>query len=280
MLPEGLRRRLEALNRGPLRLRPQPPADAPPPRQAVSLLEALGGREVVRAEGPFHLLERPLAEILPDAEHIQATYRHVMVEGAVDLDRAAAHPGLAVCIECRPEDLVFLDLETCGFSGTPLFLVGLMTYTDGTLTVRQLLARDYSEEAAVVAAAAEMLADRRVLVTFNGRSFDWPHLCERAVVHRVPLAAPAEHVDLLHIARRLWKRDLPNCRLQTLETFVCRRYRTADIPGEKVPDAYHEFVRSGDASRLRLIASHNVMDVVTMAELLVSMLIGRDAFDE
>ena len=280
MLPEGLRRRLEALNRGPLRLRPQGPPDAPAPRRAVSLLEALGGREVVRAEGTFHLLERPLAEILPDAEHIQATYRHVMVEGAADLDRAATHPGLAACIARRPEDLIFLDLETCGFSGTPLFLVGLMTYTDETLTVRQLLARDYSEEAAVVAAAAEMLADRRALVTFNGRSFDWPHLCERAVLHHVPLSAPAEHVDLLHIARRLWKRDLLNCRLQTLETFVCRRHRTADIPGEKVPDAYHEFVRSGDASRLRLIASHNVMDVVTMAELLVSMLIGRDAFDE
>ena len=78
-----------------------------------------------------------------------------------------------------PEQWLFLDTETTGLAGgtgTYAFLVGLAWWEGGGLEVEQLFMRDYSEERSLLAALAERLAERPVLVTFNGKSFDWPLL--------------------------------------------------------------------------------------------------------
>ena len=79
---------------------------------------------------------------------------------------------------------------------------------------------------------------------------------------------PPRHLDLLHPARRRWRGDLPDCRLQTLESRICRRRRVGDVPGEEVPGLYHDFVRNGDAARLVPVFHHNLLDVTTMSDIL------------
>ena len=78
-----------------------------------------------------------------------------------------------------PQQWLFLDTETTGLAGgtgTYAFLVGLAWWEGGGLEVEQLFMREYSEECSLLAALAERLAERPVLVTFNGKSFDWPLL--------------------------------------------------------------------------------------------------------
>ena len=54
--------------------------------------------------------------------------------------------------------------------------------------------REYSEECPLLYALGERLAERRVLVTFNGKSFDWPLLETRYRMNRkVPLPSPRAH---------------------------------------------------------------------------------------
>jgi hypothetical protein len=77
------------------------------------------------------------------------------------------------------------------------------------------------------------------------------------------------------LSRRRWARVFPNCKLGTLEQLVCCRRRVDDIPGAEIPDAYHEFVHTADASRMRAVIHHNALDLVTMAELALFMLTGR-----
>ena len=79
-----------------------------------------------------------------------------------------------------------------------------------------------------------------------------------------PDGSPAEliHCDLLHHARRRWRMRLPNCKLQTLERFVCRRLRRDDIAGSQIPQEYHQFVRTGDARQLCSILQHNALDLL------------------
>src|SRR5581483_5331001 len=78
-----------------------------------------------------------------------------------------------------PESWLFLDTETTGLaggSGTYAFLIGLAWWEDGGLEIEQLLMRDYDEERAVLSALRERIAEHPVVVTFNGKSFDWPLL--------------------------------------------------------------------------------------------------------
>jgi uncharacterized protein YprB with RNaseH-like and TPR domain len=166
---------------------------------------------------------------------------------------------------------VFLDLETTGFSSTPLFLAGTLSVQDGSPTVVQLLARDYSEESALIDMLDELLTGFAFCITFNGKAFDVPYIRERAKYHKIDLRASPHQFDLLHPARRMWKNSLPNCRLITLEWHILGRRRIGDVPGWEVPCIYHDFVHTKDARKLRDVLRHNLIDVVSMAELFVSL---------
>jgi uncharacterized protein YprB with RNaseH-like and TPR domain len=169
------------------------------------------------------------------------------------------------------DDLLFLDIETTGLGSTPLFLVGTLAFEQGELAIRQYLARDYAEEPAVLALFLDALRGRKLLVSFNGKSFDLPYIRVRLSYHRAAPPPEIPHFDVLHEARRIWRSSVPNCRLKTLEEAICGRRREADIDGADIPDAYHRFVRSGDAAEIGVIVRHNRLDLLTMAELLLRM---------
>jgi len=175
---------------------------------------------------------------------------------------------LTALIGAGLEHALFLDLETCGLASSTVFLAGTMHWNGTDFVLRQYFARHYGEEAALLAALGQAIRGFEFLVTFNGKSYDAPFLRGRALVNRVELRLPPRHLDLLHAARRRWRRELPDCRLQTLELHVCRRRRAGDVPGEEVPGLYHDFVRHGDAYRLVPVFHHNLLDVLTMAEIM------------
>jgi DEAD/DEAH box helicase domain-containing protein len=180
-------------------------------------------------------------------------------------------PEFALLAEAGPEGVLFFDLETTGFAGTPLFLAGFMDLRDGAFQVRQHFARHYGEEAQVVAELLGEFRRARCLVTFNGKTFDLPFLRDRVVAHRLPAPPAIPHVDLLHAARRAWKRALPDCRLATLEWHICGRRRHGDVAGSEIPGLYHQYVKDGDPRPLGPVIEHNRMDLVTMAEILVEL---------
>jgi uncharacterized protein YprB with RNaseH-like and TPR domain len=321
---DELRRRLEALNRGPLKASGEAAsaaaeqlrrelrkrrrrseaagADAPPggcareppqrraaepivyprdlPRSAlpavppvsagpfVSLEDALGDSGALAADGSgVYVVERRadgdegrrLAEALRSAvasrdSGLRAQLRHIGFEGPLDAG-----------------EVVLFDLETTGLSCCPLFLAGTMAWRGGVLVSRQYFARDYSQEAGVVRLFQEAAAGGKLLVSFNGKTFDAPFLRARAAANGVAFRLDHAHLDLLHAARRIWKGALPDCRLQTLERHICGRLRAGDIPGHLIPDAYHAFVHTGNATQMVSVLEHNYLDLVTMADLMVRL---------
>jgi len=170
-----------------------------------------------------------------------------------------------------PEQWLFLDTETTGLaggSGTYAFLVGLAWWEGGGLEVEQLFMRDYSEERSLLFALAERLAERRVLVTFNGKSFDWPLLETRYRMSRkIPLPGPRAHLDFLHPARNLWRLRLGSVRLSQLERHVLGWDRGADLMSGLIPQIYLDFIRGGPAERLIPVFQHNQMDLRGLAGL-------------
>jgi len=164
--------------------------------------------------------------------------------------------------------MLFLDIETCGLSAAPVFLVGLCVVGDRDFVFRQLFARDYTEERALLHELERLARDSDFLVTFNGKSFDVPFLRDRATHHRMEFSLELPHLDLLWMARRRWKHTLPDCRLKTLEWHVLRRRRGGDVSGAEIPGLYHDFVKRGEPHRLLPVFHHNLLDVVAMVELI------------
>jgi tetratricopeptide (TPR) repeat protein len=77
------------------------------------------------------------------------------------------------------------------------------------------------------------------------------------------------HLDLLHLARRLWKDLLPSRALGDLEVALLGVTRSQeDIPGWMIPQMYIDYLHTGDARPLAGVFYHNSMDVLSMASLL------------
>ena len=169
----------------------------------------------------------------------------------------------------KPEEWAFLDTETTGLaggSGTYAFLIGVGHITAAGFRVRQFFMRDYGEEKSQLAAVAQFLEPFKVLVTYNGKSFDQPLLETRyRMTRQKPPFARLQHLDLLHGARRLWKLRYDSCRLMELENQVLGIERQGDLPGEMIPYVYFEYIRTREAHRVVPIMHHNVMDIATLA---------------
>ncbi|HEY3320605.1 MAG TPA: ribonuclease H-like domain-containing protein [Planctomycetota bacterium] len=235
-----------------------PPLVGPP----VRLEDAVPGREVRTPDGLVSYLIEQCCE-----ERISAVRADHFTAQASALSEYMARRNFHAAIQ--PEDLLFVDLETAGLASAPLFLIGTLCWENAAWVLRQYLCRDYSEERCVLALFMELAAKRKVLVSFNGKSFDVPFVRMRAAANGVPCCLDHFHLDLLHAARRVWKGRLPDCRLQTLERHVCGRLRGEDIPSHQIPDVYHAFVRTGNARQLSAVIRHNRFDLITLADLLV-----------
>ena len=232
--------------------------------------------------GRFWLIRRTLAEFSPRLAGLPKRYAAIIGGARQRWDELSASAALCKAADGRPEDLLFMDIESCGLIPAPVFLIGMMQYVEGDprgegghFLFEQYLARDYSEESAILRAFAEKLPLAPILVTFNGKSFDMNLLRQRGAFHGVELPTRlAFHLDLLHESRKRWRTSLPNCRLQTLEQYLCGRRRVGDIPGAMIAEAYHSFVRSGDARPIGTILHHNLLDLLTMGELVCHLLTG------
>ena len=226
--------------------------------------------------GPPRTTERPdhakaLANALGGLVNRSAAGSIVITNHTVDLpvDRAAL-AALPYRVDAD-SPLVCLDLETTGLAtgaGTVAFLVGLGTWDGATMTVRQLLLPDHADENALLDVLVDELPPDCWLVTYNGRTFDWPLLVARFRLHRRPPPTFAGHLDLLPVARQLWKHRTGNARLATIEEAVCAVARDGDLPGALIPERYFGYLRSRRGELLRDVVEHNRQDIVSLGLLL------------
>jgi uncharacterized protein YprB with RNaseH-like and TPR domain len=170
------------------------------------------------------------------------------------------------------ENAVFLDLETTGLAGgtgTYAFLAGAGRVMGNAFVVRQLFLSTPRAEKPWLDHLFEWIEPASGFVTYNGKRFDLPILQTRAILNRKdPLAEEKGHLDLLYLARALWKGRLPDCRLGTIEAGILgvnREYE--DVPGWLVPQHYADFLRTGDARPLSGVFIHNKTDILSLASL-------------
>ncbi|HSC89987.1 MAG TPA: ribonuclease H-like domain-containing protein [Polyangiaceae bacterium] len=227
-------------------------------------------------ELPFERLETDSGPVHLRTMRCPITHR----VGRVEVEPArAASPELLALLALDPalrdvdvRRVLFLDTETTGLggAGTCAFLVGLAWFEDeGRLCLEQLMLGSPAEEIALLEFVRARVERAALIVSFNGKSFDWPLLEGRLVMNGLPPLPRRPHFDLLHVARRLHKARLGGVRLIRLESEVLGFDRGEDdIPGAEIAPLYGHFLRTGRAELLRAVMDHNAWDVISMAALL------------
>lgn len=179
-------------------------------------------------------------------------------------------------VDYPPESYLFLDTETTGLAGAAAFAfeVGVGFFnSEGQFEIRQFFLRDPSEEPAMLLLLKEIVGRYQALVTFNGRNFDVPLLADRYIMNRQRASLTAlPHLDLLPLARRLWKQRLTSCALGSLEREVLGVVRSEDdVSGALIPYLYQQYLRTRDARQMIRVLYHNRLDLFSMIGLGVQL---------
>ena len=153
------------------------------------------------------------------------------------------------------EHFAFIDTETTGLAGgtgTYTFLIGVGRFEKDEFRLVQFFLTNPGEETAQLAAFSEFIAPCEAVVSFNGKSFDIPLINTRFIINRWPSPLTGlAHLDLLHLARRLWKARLSGCTLGDLETHILGMKRSEhDVPGWMIADLYFDYLHTGDSRPL------------------------------
>ena len=170
-----------------------------------------------------------------------------------------------------PGKLLFFDMETTGLggSGTVAFLIGFGSVTPDGFQVRQYFLPDYPDEAAMLETLRAEIDEETIIVSYNGKTFDVPILRDRMIINRVERNLTfADHVDLLHTTRRLFRRRIGSCSLGNIEREVLGFHRVDDLPGELVPPVYFNWLATSDTDLLDKVVEHNLYDIVSLYFLL------------
>jgi len=230
----------------------------------------------------------PIDTVLPGEIHdtpvgqtfiVEQRYPEETLHGNQVLHLPSSMPGIALGIReqsinhTKSDEICFLDTETSGLSGgtgTYAFLVGAGRFHNNHFHLVQFFMRDPSEEPAQLFALEQFLGACNILVSFNGKSFDVPLLNARYSLQgwHSPLKNLIQ-IDLLHLARKLWRNHLTSRTLGNIENEILGLNRSSDeVPGWMIPQLYFDYLRSGDARPMKNVFYHNAMDVLSMATLL------------
>ena len=169
------------------------------------------------------------------------------------------------------ENFKFMDIETLGLSNVPIILIGIAELKGNRIISTQYFLREIYEEGAVIEAYLSHLDEDSVHVTFNGKSFDVPFIKNRCLYNRIDANMDFPHLDLMYFAKNLWKDQLPNCQLQTIERELFGIEREGDVPGQYIPDYYNAYLNEKNIGPIVPIIEHNRQDIVSLASFLEKM---------
>lgn len=224
------------------------------------------GAEVFELDGEYCLTRETHYDI--DTVHGKYTFKDAQKIIRQWSDFKGSHPLSAKGFQ--PSDLFFFDIETTGLSGTGsvIFLLGTARIWGDQVTVKQYFLPSPGNETALYAKFLQE-TDYSTLVTYNGKSFDWPQVKSRHtfVRDKVPSLPSFGHFDLYHASRRLFKHTMESVKLVNVEKEHLGLERVNDVPGHLAPIIYFDFVERGDPEGVLQVMKHNERDILSLITL-------------
>jgi len=235
---------------------------------------------------------REPADLTAEQRSVARQYVSVLRGARQRFDELDASAALCHAANASPEEMLLVSAETWRRDEPAVFLVGMAFCEGGELRVEQYFARDERQEPAVCRAFGDRCAAAAVVATFRGRRSQFKALRERCKHHGVDLAVeawgavprqrpgPPPHLDLRKECRARWPALLGDCGIETVERRLLRRTRKAPIARGAIEEAYRRFLAGGDGRDIPGILEHNLLDLLTMAELLCLLLTACEEVEQ
>jgi len=225
-------------------------------------LGALPGEDVDSPWGAVRMARRTYSV---DHRHGEMPVADFLDVRTADLAAVARDPALS---NIDMSKALFVDTETTGLAGgtgTVAFLIGLGLFVDGALRLEQLVLPSLGAEAPLLHHLKQRLQQASCIVTYNGKSFDWPLLRTRFLMNRITTPELPPHLDALHGARRGWGAALTPVKLVSVEQAELGFVRHDDIDGALIPERYFAYLRGGTGAGLQAVVEHNADDLAALA---------------
>ena len=172
---------------------------------------------------------------------------------------------------CPPENALFLDIETTGFTArsSHLYLIGSAYFDGSSWHVIQWMAENPSEQKNILEAFFTFAENRRFLIHFNGNQFDLPYLTQKCQQLELPYGFDGfQGADLY---RRIFPYkqflNLMNLKQKTIETFLSLQREDTFSGGELIA-FYQNYVNHPTKEVLDVLLLHNEEDVKGMLNIL------------
>jgi uncharacterized protein YprB with RNaseH-like and TPR domain len=259
---------------------PDEPPEEPPeePPRAAQGEQGEDQAEPAARTGPCLQYVRPARD--SGAEAAMAGQFVSVLRGARQhFDELGASPGLCHVANAEPDHVLLVRVEThvVAPDDERIFLLGMLRQDSGRMRFEQFLAREATEEAAVLDTYALRRDEAAVVVTYPGRTSQRKCLAGRCHACEVePGYRKLPHLDLRAEARRHWAGRLPNYRLGTMAAMLLGRPPEQGLSVNRIRQAYRAFLATGEAGCLTGLLAQNRAELCAMAQVLCLLLTGCD----
>lgn len=179
-------------------------------------------------------------------------------------------------------EICFIDIETTGFSRkyNYIYLIGLVhySYEDIGWKLVQFFADNPNDEQNILCQFNEYVKGFKVIITYNGDSFDIPFIESR--MSKYNISSNLKNIESFDIYRKVKQEspylNLDNLKLKTLEESI-EIFRDDKYTGKDCIDFYNQYLISKDDGLLSRILNHNYDDLYYLLPVMNIFSIIEDA---
>lgn len=164
-----------------------------------------------------------------------------------------------------PSDILFLDIETTGFSPKTdyIYLIGSCYYENSTYHIKQWFSEDLSDEVKIIDAFFKFIKNFKAIIHYNGNSFDIPFLQKKSDFYKLnhnfnDLESIDIYREILQVKNLL---NLPNYKLKTIESFL-NINRKDEYSGGELIEVYQSYLGLKKIDDLRNVTNEETKQIL------------------